>query len=169
MSLIAQLLQKVMSGGAGVQQNAQAALPVIPNNGNPQGANNMPTASVMPDRAAQFNAPSWLAPSASMDLIHQMLTQPLQQGTQPRMGFGNEQTAPLMPMKDGMISRPDDQVSINPIMPQRNHMFRDMRNAMREEGDFAYMPKRGQRLGVVQDGVQQMLPVMPQFRGNERF
>lgn len=71
-----ELLQAVLN----MQQNAQAALPVIPNNGNPRGANNMPAgpASAAPAPAPHDNTPAWVRPSASMEQLQQILSQPIQ-------------------------------------------------------------------------------------------
>jgi hypothetical protein len=72
-----------------LQQTAQANLPVLPNNGNPAGANNMPANTLQPQPPAQQQAsatpiqagavqptpqqPSWMNPSSSMDMINQLL------------------------------------------------------------------------------------------------
>lgn len=75
--------QEVLQAITGMQQNAQASLPVIPNNGDPRGANNMPaaTAAVMPSTTGANKFP-WLNPSPSMDVLHQLLSRPLMQGYQ---------------------------------------------------------------------------------------
>lgn len=71
MALTNELLQAIL----GMQQNAQANLPVTPNNGNPAGAHNMPSnsASVMPETSSSPNSPSWLNPSPAMGVIQQLL------------------------------------------------------------------------------------------------
>lgn len=68
--------QGILDAITSMQQNAQAALPVAPNNGNPQGANNMPTqpaAKAAPTPAMPAVQPeyfySWMAPSPHMQSI----------------------------------------------------------------------------------------------------
>src|SRR6478609_7669515 len=73
--------QEILQSVLDMQHNAQTALPVIPNNGNPNGANNMPTNGTPvagPAPAPQDNTPAWVRPSASMDQLYQMLQQPIQ-------------------------------------------------------------------------------------------
>lgn len=65
--------QQILSAITGLQENAQAAVPVIPNNGNPGGANNMPQ---MQDQApVKPTGPdlSWLQPSPAMQGMMQTL------------------------------------------------------------------------------------------------
>lgn len=139
-----ELLQAI----TGMQQNAQANLPVIPNNGNPQGANNMPAGSTIPTPATGNNL-AWLQPSASMDYVKQLLSQPLHQGT----------TAAPVPPTTGVVPRPNDQMG-GPVLPQRNNNWRDQRQEMRAAGDFVAMPKLGHRqISGVEP--QQLLPAMP--------
>lgn len=64
-----------------VQQVAQEALPVIPNNGNPAGAYNNPRTPVVAQPMAKPQVPQlsdrypWLKPSPSMENVRAMLTQ----------------------------------------------------------------------------------------------
>lgn len=69
--------QELLSVMHGVQSSAQEALPVVPNNGNPGGANNMPNTDVA---AAQLpaNPYSWLEPSEYMQDIKILLEQQAQ-------------------------------------------------------------------------------------------
>lgn len=70
-----EMLQAVDS----IQQNAQAALPVLPNNGNPMGANNMAPAGTMVGQEQAQPAPNngyfypWMQPSQHMTNIRQRL------------------------------------------------------------------------------------------------
>ena len=68
--------QQMLSAITGMQENAQAALPVIPNNGNPAGANNMPQAQGQ-QAAPAASGPdlSWLQPSPAMQHFNSMLQQ----------------------------------------------------------------------------------------------
>lgn len=65
--------QQILSAITGMQENAQAALPVIPNNGNPGGAHNMP--QMQGQEPAKPAGPdlSWLQPSAAMQGIVQSM------------------------------------------------------------------------------------------------
>lgn len=71
-----ELLQAILN----MQGAAQESLPVIPNNGNPGGANNMPTnqqPAVMPTSHMDFSRPS-----PSMANIRQMLANPVRRAGQ---------------------------------------------------------------------------------------
>lgn len=100
----------VLSAVQDLQPNAQAALPVIPRNGNPQGANNMPsvppaagnTGIVPPPMAAQRRRPEdfypWLQPSPHMDAFTEMLRAPIYSPMQqPYTAQPVPQTQPAMP------------------------------------------------------------------------
>lgn len=57
-----------------VQENAQAALPVIPNNGNPGGAYNMPQTAQVASAGPNPNDPmAWMQPPPAMTNIQQLL------------------------------------------------------------------------------------------------
>ena len=58
--------QQILSAITGMQENAQAAVPVIPNNGNPGGANNMPQMQAQAPVKPTGPDLSWLQPSAAM-------------------------------------------------------------------------------------------------------
>ena len=66
--------QQILSAITGMQRNTQQANPVIPNNGNPGGANNMPQQTQEPEKPSGPDL-SWLWPSPAM----QALTQQMQQ------------------------------------------------------------------------------------------
>lgn len=83
-------INSAINGLQYMQQNAQAALPVIPNNGNPAGAYNMPVAPVAQEMAPVVQPKPtladrypWLKPSASMDNIRAMLDQRRQAAAAP--------------------------------------------------------------------------------------
>lgn len=100
-------------GAQYVQQNAQGALPVVPNNGNPNGAYNMPAApQQLPVMAAPAQPPTladrypWLKPSPSMDNVRQLLANraAAQQPAAPVMQQPTQQATiqhrlPVMPMQ----------------------------------------------------------------------
>lgn len=154
--------QELLQAITGMQQNAQAALPVIPNNGNPHGANNMPDNPEGPVGAAVSSSPyfpDWMKPSPSMDLIYKMLAQP----PTTTIPTPTTTTAPLVPPpKDNtLIGKPVETAPLLPPLPQRAP---NARQQARAEGDFFMMPKRGQRFGVVGQQEQQLLPSMPMRR-----
>lgn len=64
--------QEMLASTSSIQQNAQAALPVIPNNGNPAGAYNMPQADQTPTKPSGPDL-SWLQPSAHMQSVNATL------------------------------------------------------------------------------------------------
>lgn len=73
--------QELLQALTNMQQNAQSNLPVIPNNGNPRGANNMPSMDgneaagrgpmQRPQQGGHFYP--WMNPSPSVDIIQQLL------------------------------------------------------------------------------------------------
>lgn len=64
--------QQILSAITGMQRNAQEALPVIPNNGNPGGAHNMPQQTQAPEKPSGPDL-SWLQPSPAMTSLMQSL------------------------------------------------------------------------------------------------
>lgn len=64
--------QEMLASAGNLQQNAQAALPVIPNNGNPGGAYNMPQNGQSPAKPPGPDL-SWLQPSAHMQEVNATL------------------------------------------------------------------------------------------------
>lgn len=75
--------QELLQAISNLQPNAQAALPVLPNNGNPGGAYNAPNPAAAPAPVstaqpsetvvAPKNNLSWMQPSQSMNNIRNML------------------------------------------------------------------------------------------------
>lgn len=107
--------QQMLSSLLDMQGNAQAALPVIPNNGNPNGAYNMPQQDTAP-APAQPAGPdlSWLAPSQHMQTFNNTL-QSMQQGiekSRQRVNQIQQESPPVVvpPVPQG------------PVMPQLNSM-----------------------------------------------
>lgn len=62
--------QDLLNAITQMQQTAQANVPVISNNGNPNGANNMPAMTALPPVTS---AVPWMQPSPYMENIQQML------------------------------------------------------------------------------------------------
>lgn len=71
--------QQILAALTTVQQDAQAAVPVIPNNGNPNGAYNMPSAQGQEPASPAGPDLSWLQPSQQMQGITELLNK--RQGT----------------------------------------------------------------------------------------
>ena len=123
MSVQQELIQRVLD----MQRNAQANLPVIPNNGNPRGINNTSPDSMLPPVQQQPTAPTpvnhypWLKHSSSMDVIRQMLSQPLQPAMQPV-----SQTPATAPPVAAQLP-----VSQQPILPQRTSLLNNPWGGMR--------------------------------------
>lgn len=111
----AQILAGVARGNHNMQQNAQANVPVIPNNGNPAGAFNMPQNPTIPTPApvaapqpAVPEAPAampqkyfypWMNPSPAMQQVYQMLGQ---RGGQRGVSMMDEQPQ-MDPLRRDMI------------------------------------------------------------------
>lgn len=94
-----------------MQRDTQAALPVIPNNGNPMGANNMPgrpgAPMANPDASGGGYYYPWMRPSPAMEAIRARMAkmqQSLQPSTQPislapvMPGYPAGQPAPTSPV-----------------------------------------------------------------------
>lgn len=98
-----------------MQPNAQAALPVIPRNGNPQGANNMPqrgpvnTGPLPPHMTPQRRTPEdfypWLQQSVHMDTFRDVLQSPLYSSMQ-------------MPYTAQPVPQPQPTMPSLPVLPQ---------------------------------------------------
>lgn len=93
-----------------IQMQAQTSLPVIPNNGNPNGANNMPAVEVtqpQPQSQPTMHYP-WAQPSPAMTNVRQLLSsyaqppvqaQPAQVVQQPTAGTMNTPLPPVIPTR----------------------------------------------------------------------
>lgn len=103
--------QQMLSAVNNMQVNAQAALPIIPNNGNPAGAYNMP-AQAQPAAPMAPVGPdlSWLQPSQSMTMFQQGMQQRQQQlDMQRQQMYAPVQPTPVQPIA---------QAPVMPVMPQ---------------------------------------------------
>lgn len=127
--------QRLLAAANNVQQNAQAALPVIPNNGNPRGANNMPGAlgpAVLPNTGVvpPVDPLAWMKPSPHMDIVNQYLQKRMQPqpATQPPMQIAQpmpqaqpaypvmpQQQSPVMPVASTQPAAP-----VSPLRQQRD-------------------------------------------------
>lgn len=110
--------QELISAVRSMQANAQASLPVIPNNGNPNGAYNAPRAAqgTMLDRQRPKHY-SWLDPSPAMQQLTQMLGD-RQQYLNTRLGEIRQQPLPQpnMPLP---VPQPQQMPQQLPTMPMQ--------------------------------------------------
>lgn len=113
--------QEILNGVINMQANAQQALPVIPNNGNPAGAYNMPVTPqpvavgqpAVPTPMVRQPAPlspiqnkyPWLAPSPSVDNMRSLLEsrrtrfqQPVQE--MPQTAEIRNSQLPILPLRN---------------------------------------------------------------------
>lgn len=92
-----------------LQQNAQAALPVIPNNGNPAGAYNMPQSAQVPAKPAGPDL-SWLQPSEHMQSVNatlQALQQNIDMTRQPaQQAPPTQMQLPVLPQSTPQVQSP---------------------------------------------------------------
>lgn len=128
--------QELLNSIINMQQNAQAALPVIPNNGNPMGANNMPAGkygdkSPVPQQPGAPTGYEWLNPSPSIGMIDQMLAEPLIQPNVPTPVQPPVSTpvrpSPTTPVIPQRMARPN-----GVIMPNQNPMMRNVNLPVRK-------------------------------------
>lgn len=92
-----------------LQPTAQANVPVIPNNGNPAGAYNMPGATAPRPAAPSFFQYSAASPSPYMQSIYSMLS------ASPAVAMQEAQLAPAM----GQEQAHTPQLGRPPVMPMR--------------------------------------------------
>lgn len=65
--------QEILQAIGNMQMNAQEALPVVPNNGNPGGAHNMPVSNEPQQPVAPPDPYAWLQPSPAMQTTSKLL------------------------------------------------------------------------------------------------
>lgn len=154
--------QELISAVRSMQANAQANLPVIPNNGNPNGAYNAPRAAqgVMLERQRPKHY-SWLDPSPAMQQLQdsmaqrqQYLDNALQQIRQTAQTVG-------VPMQVPQQSQPQPQqfpmTPVLPTMPVTNM------SPVRDRG--IVLPSTGMNTGIIPPHMQQTnAPIIPQLR-----
>lgn len=106
--------QQMLSSLLDMQSNAQAALPVIPNNGNPNGAYNMPQQAQATPAPAQPAGPdlSWLGPSQHMQTFSNTLQQ-MQAGIERSRSRAAEVQQQLPPTVTPAVPQ-------GPVLPQLN-------------------------------------------------
>lgn len=111
--------QELISAVRSMQANAQANLPVIPNNGNPNGAYNAPRAAqgVMLERQGPQHY-SWLEPSPAMQQLRDSMTQrqqyldsALRQIRQPAQPMDTPMSVPQQPQPQ------PQQLPMTPALP----------------------------------------------------
>ena len=138
--------QELISAVRSMQTNAQASLPVIPNNGNPNGAYNAPRAPqvAVPERQRPKHY-SWLDPSPAMQQLQdsmaqrqQYLDSALQQIRQP---------AQLSPAPMPVSQQPQPQPQQFPMTPALSPMPVTNMPPVRNRG--IVLPSTGMNTGVV--------------------
>lgn len=140
--------QELMSAVQSMQANAQANLPVIPNNGNPNGAYNMPRNPAAAAPAERPNPLGWLEPSPAMQQLQQTMQQ-RQQYLNAMLGQIRQQPAV-----------PQQQVTAS-LLPQQYHQ--PVQQAQPNLG--VVLPSTGMNTGIVPPTMQQQGVVLPQVRG----
>lgn len=100
-----------------MQRDTQQSLPVLPNNGNPQGVNNVSPEAMQPAPMPQAMQGAqhypWLQRSPSVDIIKQILEQPIQ-----RSMFAAPPMPQQMPVQQPP-TMPMPEIPNLPIMPMR--------------------------------------------------
>lgn len=141
---------ELMSAVQSMQANAQANLPVIPNNGNPNGAYNMPrtpsTRTVPTQKPAQF---SWLEPSPAMQQLQETMQQ-RQQYLNAMLGQIRQQ--PMIPQQP--LAQQPQLPQQHPQLPTHIPMPANV-----------VLPSTGMNTGIVPPNMQQQGVVLPQVRG----
>lgn len=108
--------QEILSAVNSMQANAQAALPVLPNNGNPGGAHNMPQQNGAAPAAPTGPDLSWLKPSPAMEQLRtSMATR--QQFLDSRLA--NIRQQPQLPVVDEPAPLAPQQTQL-PVLPMAN-------------------------------------------------
>lgn len=120
----ARFLQEIID----MQRNAQANLPVEPNNGNPRGANNMPQAPAsLPEQVGGARFYPWMAPSSSMEFIRQMISSPKASNPPPVTTIPSHplpqvvfpmRTGGALPASGGVVPPNMQQPASQPYLPQ---------------------------------------------------
>lgn len=91
-----------------IQENAQAALPVIPNNGNPGGVYNMPqlASAETPKQQQQNDTLAWMNPSPYMENINQLLQRQAQDIVDQKNNPYKKEQFQVVPTGEGWMFRP---------------------------------------------------------------
>lgn len=112
--------QELLTAVTNMQPNAQEALPVIPNNGNPQGAYNM-ASKVAPAGPPRKRGPdlSFLQPSQTMlDFRSQLQRRQMDLDAQRAQQRGEIPTKPMQLPEQPVIPTKPMQIG-GPVLPQR--------------------------------------------------
>lgn len=151
--------QELISAVRSMQANAQANLPVIPNNGNPNGAYNAPRAGQRMGMGKSVpNDFSWLEPSPAMRQLQdsmaqrqQYLDNALQQIRQPAQPMNQPAFVPQQVQPQQFPMTP-----VLPTMPVTN--MPPVRNS------GITLPSTGMNTGIIPPNMQQPAITLPQFR-----
>lgn len=131
--------QQLLEAIANMQQVGQERLPVMPNNGNPGGANNMPQtqqpAAPQPAAPTGMDRYAWLKPSPAMSNLR-ALSQ--------RVMAGQSAPAVQQPQPVAPIQTKPMQIG-TPVLPQTGIQTKPMM--------IAPEPRQGFRRGLAEEGV----------------
>lgn len=130
--------QQLLEAIANMQQVGQENLPVMPNNGNPGGANNMPqsqpTVQQLPQQTGPMDKYPWMKPSPAVGSLRLLSERIMGGNTQPQPTPQQQavtkpmQIQPVMPAQTKpMMILPEQRGMVNeqPVMPRgRNPMIR---------------------------------------------
>ena len=115
--------QELISAVRSMQANAQANLPVIPNNGNPNGAYNAPRVGQQLGRGKSMpNDFSWLEPSPAMRQLQDSMVQ-RQQYLDSMLSQIRQQPAPVMNESAPILGQQMNQLPMQqlPAIPMRQN------------------------------------------------
>ena len=146
--------QELISAVRSMQANAQANLPVIPNNGNPNGAYNAPRAVRQAPVRNNQNDLSWLQPSPAMQQLQQRMSE-RQQYLDNMLNQIRQQPAPAM-NEPAPIPQQLPQMPVLPNMPVTNMPV------ARTPG--IVLPTTDMNTGIIPQNVQRPMAVIPQPR-----
>lgn len=145
--------QQILQAMGSMQSDAQNALPVIPNNGNPGGANNMPQlASLDSPPVAAPNPLQWLEPSPAMSntksLLEAQYNKLLREQMNARTSEGQFNTV-VDPTTGGW----EAQILDNQGLPV--------------DETYPTVPIRGTDMNIPQRVPNRAMPVIPQAQGRQ--
>ena len=149
--------QELIAAVRSMQANAQANLPVIPNNGNPNGAYNAPRQGLRePPKRSTYDL-SWLEPSPAMRQMQDNLSQ--------RQGYLDSMLAQIRQQPAPPLATPAQQPAQQPVMPMNRVMSPQLPTLpMSNASGGVVLPSTGMNTGIIPNAMQQPSITLPQFR-----
>lgn len=149
--------QELIAAVRSMQANAQANLPVIPNNGNPNGAYNAPRQGLRePPKRSAYDL-SWLEPSPAMLQMQDNLSQ--------RQGYLDSMLAQIRQQPAPPLATPVQQPAQQPVMPMNRAMSPQLPTLpMSNVSGGVVLPSTGVNTGIIPNAMQQPAITLPQFR-----